>query len=47
MSTAIAADRRLRIGPRSAGLLLTAAEFDHAVQVPTQRVLVLHVLTHE
>jgi Uma2 family endonuclease len=30
MSTAISAIRRLRLGPRSAGLLLTPAEFDHA-----------------
>jgi Uma2 family endonuclease len=30
MSTAIPAVRRLRIGPRSAGLLLTPAEFDRA-----------------
>jgi Uma2 family endonuclease len=30
MSTAIPAVRRLRIGPRSAGLLLTTAEFDRA-----------------
>jgi Uma2 family endonuclease len=30
MSTAIPAVRRLRIGPRSAGLLITTAEFDHA-----------------
>jgi Uma2 family endonuclease len=30
MSTAITAIRRLRLGPRSAGLLLTPAEFDHA-----------------
>ena len=30
MSTAIAAVRRLRLGPRSAGLLLTTAEFDRA-----------------
>jgi Uma2 family endonuclease len=30
MSTAMPAVRRLRIGPRSAGLLLTTAEFDHA-----------------
>jgi Uma2 family endonuclease len=30
MSTATSAIRRLRLGPRSAGLLLTAEEFDHA-----------------
>ena len=30
MSTAISAIRRLRLGPRSAGLLLTPTEFDHA-----------------
>jgi Uma2 family endonuclease len=30
MSTAIPAVRRLRLGPRSAGLLLIPAEFDHA-----------------
>jgi Uma2 family endonuclease len=30
MSTAISAGRRLRLGPRSAGLLLTTAEFDRA-----------------
>jgi Uma2 family endonuclease len=30
MSTAISGIRRLRLGPRSAGLLLTPAEFDHA-----------------
>ena len=30
MSTAISAIRRLWLGPRSAGLLLTPAEFDHA-----------------
>jgi Uma2 family endonuclease len=30
MSTAVSAIRRLRLGPRSAGLLLTPAEFDHA-----------------
>jgi Uma2 family endonuclease len=30
MSTAISAIRRLRLGPRSAGLLLTPEEFDHA-----------------
>src|SRR5271167_1438231 len=30
MSTAIPAVRRLRLGPRSAGLLLTTSEFDRA-----------------
>ena len=30
MSTATPAVRRLRLGPRSAGLLLTPAEFDRA-----------------
>ncbi len=30
MSTAVSAIRRLWLGPRSAGLLLTPAEFDHA-----------------
>jgi hypothetical protein len=30
MSTAMPAVRRLRLGPRSAGMLLTTAEFDRA-----------------
>lgn len=30
MSTAVTGTRRLRLGPQSAGLLLTAAEFDRA-----------------
>ena len=30
MSTATVAVRRFRLGPRSAGMLLTAAEFDRA-----------------